>query len=34
MGASLTAKSELGEGSVFALMLDAPVTARRATSAA
>jgi signal transduction histidine kinase len=34
MGAKLTAKSELGEGSVFAFTLDAPVVAARASSAA
>lgn len=34
MGGKLSAKSELGEGSMFSLTLDAPVTAARASSAA
>lgn len=34
MGGKLTAKSELGEGSVFAFTLDAPPPAQRASSAA
>jgi signal transduction histidine kinase len=34
MGGRLTAKSELGEGSIFAFTLDAPVAAQRASSAA
>jgi signal transduction histidine kinase len=34
MGGKLTAKSELGEGSVFAFTLDAPVAAQAASSAA
>lgn len=34
MGAKLTAKSELGEGSVFAFTLDAPIAASQASSAA
>lgn len=34
MGGKLTAKSELGEGSVFAFSLDAPIAASQASSAA
>lgn len=33
MGGQLTAKSELGEGSVFSFMLDAPVAARQGAAA-
>ncbi|ANP45311.1 sensor histidine kinase [Candidatus Viadribacter manganicus] len=34
MGGKLSAKSELGEGSVFSFALDVPIAARRSTSAA